>query len=115
MRVIRVITLCLYIINCCNRCEYEATNESNQQTHNVYLFKIDVKYMNLKLQMRVINRHINSFIMDGCNRCENKSINESNQQTHNVYILWIDVTDVNIKLQIRVINRHIMFKCYRQI
>ena len=40
---------------------------------------IDVTDENVKLKIKVINRHINLFIMDGCNRCENKSINESNQ------------------------------------
>ena len=67
----------------CNRCEYEYTNESNQQTHNIYILWIDVTDVNIKLQIRVINRHIISNIMDRCDRCEYKAKNESYQQTHN--------------------------------
>ena len=62
----------------CNRCEYKATNESNQYTQFNKLW-IDVTGVNIKLQMRVINRYIILSIMDGYNRCEYKSTNKSNQ------------------------------------
>ena len=42
----------------CNKWEYEYTNESNQQTHNIYMLWIDILDVNIKLQIRVINRHI---------------------------------------------------------
>ena len=48
------------------------------------MLSIDVTDVNMKLQMRLINRHIILFIMDGCNRCEYKSTNKSNQQTHDI-------------------------------
>ena len=96
----------------CGRCEYKTTNKSNQQTNYVYMLWIDVIDVNIKLQMRVINRCTNSFIMDGFNKCEYKSINESNQQTYSFCVLQIHVTGENIKLQIRVINIHIKFICY---
>ena len=60
----------------CNRCEYETINESNQQTHNVDILLIDVTDMNIKLKIRVINRHIISYIIDGCNRYEYKATTE---------------------------------------
>ena len=40
---------------------------------------IDVTDVNMKQQMRVINRHIISFIMDIYNTCEYKSTNKSKQ------------------------------------
>ena len=39
----------------CDKCEYKAINESNQQTHNMYMLWIDVTDVNIKLLMRVIN------------------------------------------------------------
>ena len=47
----------------------------------------NVRYVNIKLQIRVINRHIIPYIIGRCDRCENKAT-------------------------IRVISRHIKFICY---
>ena len=42
----------------CDKCEYKAINESNQQTHNNYILWIYVTDVNIKLPKRVINRHM---------------------------------------------------------
>ena len=68
----------------CNRCEYKSTNKSNQQTHNNHLLWIYITDVNIKRQMRIINKHIILFIMDGCNRCEYISTNKSHQQTYDI-------------------------------
>ena len=39
------------------------------------MFWIDITDVNIKLQMRVINRHIISCIMDRCDRYKYKAIN----------------------------------------
>ena len=41
--------------------------------------RADVTDVNIKLQIRVINRYIISYIMDRCDRCEYKAKNESYQ------------------------------------
>ena len=59
----------------CDRCEQKAINDK-------YMLGIDLTNVNIKLQMRVINRHIISTIMDGCNICEYESTNKCNQWTN---------------------------------
>ena len=50
----------------------------------------DVTDVNIKLQIRVINRHIISYIKNRCDRCEYKAKNESYQQTHNfIHYGWM--------------------------
>ena len=44
--------------------------------HNIHILWIDVTDVNLELLMRMINRHIISFIMYGCNKCEYKYTNK---------------------------------------
>ena len=52
-----------------DRCEEKAIYDSNHQIHNSYMLWIDVKDVNIKLKMSVINRHIISLIMDKYIRC----------------------------------------------
>ena len=58
----------------------------------------DVTDMNIKLQIqiRVINRHIISYIIGRDDRCEYKATNELSIDT-SFHKLWIDLTDVNNK------------------
>ena len=61
----------------CNRCENKSINESNQQTHNIYILWIDVTDVNIKLQIRAINRHIKFICYGFINRNEYKSTNKN--------------------------------------
>ena len=63
---IRVINrhIILFTMVGCNIYKYKSINESNQQTHNVYILWIDVIDVNIKLQIKG-NQQTDNFIHYG--------------------------------------------------